>query len=658
MAVNATTVSIAMATYEMRGAGARFMLQNLSLIAAQTYRNLEVVVSDHSSDDEIRQICDSFSDKLAIRYFRNGRDKGCSSCNFNNALAQCRGDLIKVLMQDDYLCDPASIEKIVRTFEDSNVKWLLNGSCHGTHVETPVGSMIPNYDDRLVVRGLNTIGGPSVLTFRKECVQPFDETLIWMMDCDYYKRLFDKYGPPTILAESLVFITRHKDQISSWLDETTKRTEEQRLRERYGVMKDISNSGERMDIDYHHLDYNSLDMYQKSHFRRYEWAATLMEGGDVVADMACGSGYGSMMLLEQCREVCGYDLDGQVIEEVRKRYKHSAASFHVRNLLEINDEQKFDKIVSFETLEHFTPNEIARLIPRLHRALKPGGKLIFSTPYNQVENHLSRVFHRTFYITEDDIEKMFEGYFQVTQFRYQDYASHTIQDSMAHKDFLIGVAEKLPTGTVPHKTLPVDLTIDELSHKYQTDKRTCKHGYTIYYERLFRELRRQTVTLLEIGGNQYASLRVWRDYFPNGRILGLAKTPVHLTNQGITTLLGDQCDPDIVTRLQSAAPEGFDIIIDDGDHLPTRQRTAFELLFPLLNPGGWYVIEDLQTAYLSEFTAPGRESILDFVESKVKNLHDFGNSRYAAHVRNAELDEILMFRGLVFLRKAINAPRT
>jgi hypothetical protein len=42
---------------------------------------------------------------------------------------------------------------------------------------------------------------------------------------------------------------------------------------------------------------------------------------------------------------------------------------------------------------------------------------------------------------------------------------------------------------------------------------------------------------------------------------------------------------------------GLDIVIDDGSHIASHQRKSFETLFPLLDPEGIYIVEDLPTAY-------------------------------------------------------------
>ena len=212
-------------------------------------------------------------------------------------------------------------------------------------------------------------------------------------------------------------------------------------------MKNLENSGERMDIDYYNMNYNSFNIYQKSHYKRYELACKLLAKDDIVGDMACGSGYGSIMLSKYCKTLFGYDIDKTTIDEIKTRYvKEKTVLFKEINLLEISEENLFDKIVSFETIEHFTTEELNLLIPIIHKALKKDGKLIFSTPYNQDENRFSKIFHRTFHITENTIQQLIGEYFEIEKYYYQNYRDHDVVETINKKDFIICIAKKKTHG--------------------------------------------------------------------------------------------------------------------------------------------------------------------------------------------------------------------
>jgi glycosyltransferase involved in cell wall biosynthesis len=194
----------------MNNLGATFLHFNLSKILFQTYDNIEVIISDHSKDDSILNICKDFSDRgLEILHIRNENMVGNSSANLNEAIKLAKGDIIKVIFQDDFLYHDRSIEDIVREYQkDNNVKWLVTSSCHTENGSTYYNYMDPEYTLN-ILEGNNRISSPSVLSFiNSEDKLLFDPDFIWLMDCDYYYRMYQKYGDPFYLKSTNV-VNRH-----------------------------------------------------------------------------------------------------------------------------------------------------------------------------------------------------------------------------------------------------------------------------------------------------------------------------------------------------------------------------------------------------------------------------------------------------------------
>jgi len=144
----------------------------------------------------------------------------------------------------------------------------------------------------------------------------------------------------------------------------------------------------------------------------------------------------------------------------------------------------------------------------------------------------------------------------------------------------------------------------ELAIKHGTDK-WPHHHYTPHYHEMFKDRRREVKKVLEIGiGDDSmkntipdykpgASLRMWSEYFENAEIIGLDNNPNLLINKGrIRSFLCDQGD---AVQLQGVycITTGFDLIVDDGCHVPEVQVLSAKMLVPLLAPGGIYVIEDV-----------------------------------------------------------------
>lgn len=222
------TISIAIPVYEMNGNGVKFLDLSLQKICQQSYMPFEVVISDHSVNDDIKILCENFSNNINIKYVRFEHKRGSSSANLNNAIKNCSGDVIKVLMQDEFLYDSSSLQLISESF-DTDINWLVSGCFFGEFPETIKGSMQPVYSND-IIHSKNSIGSPSVLSFRNSNPLLFNEDLIWIMDLEYYRRLYDNFGLPFVINTPLVFVCQHKDQISNTLDSNRKNLEENLLK--------------------------------------------------------------------------------------------------------------------------------------------------------------------------------------------------------------------------------------------------------------------------------------------------------------------------------------------------------------------------------------------------------------------------------------------
>jgi SAM-dependent methyltransferase len=67
----------------------------------------------------------------------------------------------------------------------------------------------------------------------------------------------------------------------------------------------------------------------------------------------------------------------------------------------------------------------------------------------------------------------------------------------------------------------------------------------------------------------------------------------------------DQSDSKMLREIVSREFDGpLDLVIDDASHLYGPTRSSFECLFPLLRPGGLYVIEDWAWEHWREFSSP------------------------------------------------------
>lgn len=209
----------------MGGKGHVFLAESLERITRQTYKDFDVVVSDQSADNLIEKTCAEYAQKLDIRYIKEPTGVRASSVNINNAIRNATGELIKILFLDDFLYHDDALKDIVEAFDVKKDSWLVTASIHTHDAVTYYRHFQPRYDDRLILKK-NTISSPSVLTIKNKEPLLFDEKLIWWMDLDYYKRCFDAFGLPKILAKTNVVNREGTHQVTHTTANQKRREEE------------------------------------------------------------------------------------------------------------------------------------------------------------------------------------------------------------------------------------------------------------------------------------------------------------------------------------------------------------------------------------------------------------------------------------------------
>jgi hypothetical protein len=171
--------------------------------------------------------------------------------------------------------------------------------------------------------------------------------------------------------------------------------------------------------------------------------------------------------------------------------------------------------------------------------------------------------------------------------------------------------------------------LSRLAIRFGSDKFGA-HLYTPVYHRMFAPIRDKPLRLLEIGIGGYdkpkaggASLRMWAEYFPSARVVGLDIAPKTLDlPPRITTVAGSQTDLDLLQRLFDEHGS-FDIVIDDGSHIVEHVLTTFQFLYPRLHNGAIYVVEDTQTAFLpgAGGRPSGQDTIFSLAHAIVLSMH-------------------------------------
>lgn len=223
-------LSLCIPAYAMGGKGAEFLAQSFDVLAQQSFQDFEVIISDQSDDEAVADVCARYADRFAVRHIWNREGKRQASANVNNAIRQAKGEIVKILFQDDFLNGDNALQAVVDAMQTGG-NWLLCGSGvsrNGGPVERP---MVPRLTPKLKF-GKNTVSSPSVLAMRRDRLAFFDEELIWLMDVDLYQRLWDELGDPVIVPETLVVNRVHDGQVSASVSPELRRHELKYMRQK------------------------------------------------------------------------------------------------------------------------------------------------------------------------------------------------------------------------------------------------------------------------------------------------------------------------------------------------------------------------------------------------------------------------------------------
>jgi hypothetical protein len=227
-----------------------------------------------------------------------------------------------------------------------------------------------------------------------------------------------------------------------------------------------------------------------------------------------------------------------------------------------------------------------------------------------------------------------EFFKQVAKTNWQKHIEK-IPAEWLHADIVLSVVTYMNGGTIGYCTECVELNRPEYQtnkdpaviHQYKTnyESRLCllgakyradkcpriRHTYTPVYDKLLRD--KKVTNFLEIGignvplmgfcGPEYspgASLRMWRDYFPEATIYGCdIESSVLFEEDRIKTFWVDQSS---TKELETCVPDiQYDVILDDGSHIFEHMKTSFDALWPRVAPGGLYIIEDTNTSMFEDF---------------------------------------------------------
>lgn len=167
--------------------GEPYLRECIESALAQTFRDLEIIITDNCSTDATAEIAISFKD-TRIRYFRQDTNIGMVR-NWNFGVSKVRAGTFQILCADDFL-EPQFLQRSIgstdsRTMTFSNCTVLANGSRCTYDNPYKTKKNITKFDLLLKMHGVPL---SSVIFNRSPKIGDFDTELNFNCDLEYIYR--------------------------------------------------------------------------------------------------------------------------------------------------------------------------------------------------------------------------------------------------------------------------------------------------------------------------------------------------------------------------------------------------------------------------------------------------------------------------------------
>lgn len=204
------------------------------LMSILTQKNIEneVIVCDDSKSNDVRDFVELLASKYSNVQYLNGSRSGNPVDNWNKGLEQSKADYCVVIHHDEFLVDNKYLRDAVDRVEENNLDAVVACSAVVGITRKSRFSIMRRLicflgNPLWMLFFVNWVGSTANVVFRKRIDLKFDASLKYLVDVDFYYRIFIRKLSYEFLNRIVVIsVAHHSAQITASYDFLTENIKE------------------------------------------------------------------------------------------------------------------------------------------------------------------------------------------------------------------------------------------------------------------------------------------------------------------------------------------------------------------------------------------------------------------------------------------------
>ena len=195
----------------------------LDSIGRQTFTDFEVIITDDSPEDTVKNFCDNYPNKFRLVYYKNSVALGTPE-NWNEGIRKATGEWVKLIHDDDYFASDESLALFVDAIKNNSTAQVFYAAFVFEDAVNNIQKVIKcNSYDRYFLSlspyhmlRRNYFGNPSCIIIKKEVPYLYDNRFKYIVDFAFYIELLQNNIKCFYIPEVLIHVGLNDDQVTNY----------------------------------------------------------------------------------------------------------------------------------------------------------------------------------------------------------------------------------------------------------------------------------------------------------------------------------------------------------------------------------------------------------------------------------------------------------